>query len=235
MAKCLYCGQEIKPNKKYCSNKCQNDFLNKVDYENKTRICKKCNEIKSFNDFSYRNKEGKLNSFCKKCAAEKMQNYREKNKERHLEYRKERRKNNPEIYREHDRKRRLNPVRKISENVSRGIRYRVSKNGRRSFRDVLPYSVEELFERLKETLPKGLTWEYYIEHTNEYDIDHIIPQSLYNFESVNDEEFLKCWDLKNLRVISKRDNTSKSNFLDIELIKENKIEHLLPKGLKLDE
>lgn len=230
---CLYCGKEIAENRKYCNNVCQNNFQNKVDFKNKTRLCKKCNEIKSFDDFSPRNKKGDLNSICKKCNADKMSKYREKNHERHLEYRRNKRKQNLERYREYDRKRREDPVRKIGENISRGIRYHISKNGKSTF-DVLPYSIEELFDRLKETLPDGISWEFYLENTDNFHIDHIIPQSIYNFESVEDEEFLKCWNLRNLRVIPKDENISKNGRLIPELIKENDIQDLLPKGVRIE-
>ena len=94
-------------------------------------------------------------------------------------------------------------------------------------------SFEELIKRLTETLPKGITWEYYSNNTNKFDIDHIIPQSIYNFDSVESKEFLKCWDLRNLRILSKSENISKSNKLITELIKENKLENLLPEGLNI--
>lgn len=46
-----------------------------------------------------------------------------------------------------------------------------------------------------------LTWTW--------NIDHIIPQSLLPFSSMNDENFKKCWSLNNLRPLS-----SKKNILD---------------------
>jgi hypothetical protein len=230
---CLYCGKEIVKGRKYCNNSCQNNFQNKVDLNNKARLCKKCNEIKSFNEFSPRNKEGDLSSICKKCNAEKMSIYRRKNHKRHLEYRRNIRKENSEKYKEYDKKRRENPVRKISENISRSIRYHISKNGKSTF-DILPYTIEELFNRLKKTLPEGITWENYLENTNSFHIDHIIPQSIYTFESIEDEEFLKCWNLRNLRIISKKENISKNGRLIPELIKENGIQDLLPKGVKIE-
>lgn len=199
----------------------------------KTKLCNKCKETVSVNDFSPRNKKGDLNSICKSCSAEKMRLYRKKNHKRHLEYRRKRRVDNPEMYVEYDRKRRENPVRRISDNISRGIRYHISKNGKSTF-DILPYTIEELIERLKDTLPEGMNWERYLESTYEYNIDHIIPQNIYNFNSVEDEEFLKCWDLRNLRIITKEENVRKKDKLLPELIKENQIQDLLPKGIKIE-
>ncbi len=46
-----------------------------------------------------------------------------------------------------------------------------------------------------------LTWTW--------QIDHIIPQSILQYSSVNDDTFKKCWSLDNLRPLS-----SKQNILD---------------------
>lgn len=233
---CLYCNKELvggRSGRKYCDNICSNSHTFKIDYKNRTKLCKRCEEIKSFDDFSPRNKKGDLNSLCKKCSALKSAEHRKKNHESHLEYRRNRRKENPERFRELDKKRREDPIRKISENISRGIKYHISKDGKSTF-DILPYTIEKLFERLKETLPDGISWEYYLDNTDIFHIDHIIPQSIYNFKRVEDEEFLKCWDLNNLRIISKKENISKNGILFPELVKKYNIEHLLPKGIIIE-
>jgi 5-methylcytosine-specific restriction endonuclease McrA len=64
--------------------------------------------------------------------------------------------------------------------------------------------------------------------TKEIHIDHIIPKSLYRFESYKDEEFKKCWNMRNLRPIEARPNQQKHNKLHMELVKEFQIQDLLP-------
>jgi hypothetical protein len=71
-------------------------------------------------------------------------------------------------------------------------------------------------------------WNDYAIHRASYNIDHIIPCALYNFSNLQDIK--KCWNPKNLRLLSKIENIKKSNKFDINLIKQYKIEHLLPEG-----
>jgi hypothetical protein len=61
-------------------------------------------------------------------------------------------------------------------------------------------------------------------------VDHIIPVSL--FDHKDKIEIKKCWNLRNLRYLPAAENISKSNTLDIKLIKEYDIEDLLPKTWK---
>lgn len=113
---------------------------------------------------------------------------------------------------------------KLKSNVSRAIRGALkraggSKNGE-TFLKYVSYSIKELrghLEGLFETWmswgnwgvydPK--TWDDNDQSTWTWQIDHIIPQSLFNFSSMKDEEFHKCWSLNNLRPLS-----AKQNFLD---------------------
>ena len=72
-------------------------------------------------------------------------------------------------------------------------------------------------------------WEYYCNGENIH-IDHIIPVSAYDFN--NPEEIKKCWNPKNLRLLSAYENVKKSNIFDFDLIKKYDIEHLLPENIK---
>ena len=53
-----------------------------------------------------------------------------------------------------------------------------------------------------------MTWDNYGEY---WHIDHIKPQSLFNFESFEDDEFKECWALDNLQPLSAEENRKKSN------------------------
>lgn len=232
MGVCLYCGKEFikgRAGKKFCDEYCANSYRHTIDYVNKTKLCKKCGIIKPFSEFRNVRKDV-MDSYCRLCHNEKQRLHRDKNSEYLKEYRRNLRLKNLDRYRELDKERRNKPERKISENISRGIRYHIKKGGKHVF-DILPYTIEELINRLKETLPSGYTWEDYMRNDGSFHIDHIIPQSLYKYENVEDEEFQKCWNLQNLRLLSKKDNMVKKDFFDKDLIIENGIQHLLPKGI----
>ena len=64
--------------------------------------------------------------------------------------------------------------------------------------------------------------------TKKIHLDHIIPKSLYKFESYEDEEFKKCWNMRNLRPVEARTNLKKHNKLLMELVIEYEIQDLLP-------
>jgi hypothetical protein len=62
-----------------------------------------------------------------------------------------------------------------------------------------------------------------------YHIDHIIPCAVYDFN--NPEDIKKCWNPKNLRIITAEENRKKNDKLDFDLIKKYNIEYLLPDSL----
>lgn len=46
-----------------------------------------------------------------------------------------------------------------------------------------------------------------------------------------DKEFLKCWNIQNLRIITGAENEDKKNKLDFELIKKYDLFDLLPENI----
>ena len=111
-------------------------------------------------------------------------------------------------------KRLSTPQGKLYNNISRNIYDRLksrnlSKNGKSTL-DFLPYTINELKQHLeKQFLPK-MTWDNY---GSEWHIDHIVPDSLWDYKSTDDYEFQKCWSLQNLRPMWAKDNLEKSNNL----------------------
>jgi len=73
--------------------------------------------------------------------------------------------------------------------------------------ELLPYSLDELITHLERQFTSGMSWDNY----GEWHVDHIIPMSKFNITSVNDESFLECWSLNNLRPLWAKDNLSKNN------------------------
>jgi hypothetical protein len=50
-----------------------------------------------------------------------------------------------------------------------------------------------------------MNWENY---GNYWHIDHIVPHSIFQYTSMEDESFMKCWALSNLRPLEAKQNMS---------------------------
>ena len=100
---------------------------------------------------------------------------------------------------------------KLKNNFSRSIRCRLekrlsSKNGKSTF-TFLPYTIDKLMKHLEKQFQQGMTWKNH--GLFGWHIDHIIPDCSFNYKSVEDEEFQKCWALSNLQPLWAKDNLSK--------------------------
>lgn len=112
------------------------------------------------------------------------------------------------------------PAFKLRKIVSASVRHFLNKEGkikRGSILEYLPYSIEELkyyISGLFESWMNWNNWKPYDPNTwNDNDpttwtwnLDHIIPQSKLPYTSMEDENFKKCWALKNLRPYSAKQN-----------------------------
>lgn len=106
-------------------------------------------------------------------------------------------------------KRRLHPNCRICKSMSGRIRDCIKKN-RKTWLKYVPYSIDELMERLKSTWTEGMSWENY--GVRGWHIDHIRPISSFNITSYECEDFKKCWALENLRALWARDNLIKNSY-----------------------
>jgi len=84
------------------------------------------------------------------------------------------------------------------------------KKSTKHWEDTVGYTVDDLVKRLKKTLPEGVTWKVFMENRNDYHIDHIIPQSVFNYETEGDMDFKRCWALSNLQILPALENIKKS-------------------------
>ena len=124
--------------------------------------------------------------------------------------------NNPEKVKELSKKRRENPQYRIGSKISNGIynamkKRSSSKKGRSSFNDILSYSVEDLLCHLESLFEEGMTWENHGQGEDKWQIDHVIPDSWFDYENFEDEEFQKSWALENLQPMWANENISKNN------------------------
>jgi len=105
-----------------------------------------------------------------------------------------------EVNRRNQQKHIQDPTNKLSSQMSWDIRNRlrqrsISKN-RRHWEDLVDFTVEALKQHLESLFEPGMNWD---NHTlNGWHIDHKIPVCSFNFKSVEDPEFKKCWALENL-------------------------------------
>jgi len=90
----------------------------------------------------------------------------------------------------------------------------ISKNGRK-WEDLVGYTLEELKAHLESLWEPWMNWGnhgvYRKDGPKTWQIDHIIPSSLFNYNSPDDEEFKTCWSLKNLQPKEARKNILKGN------------------------
>ena len=141
-----------------------------------------------------KNNRDKLNSYHKE--------WRENNIDKHRETKRE--------YQKH--KRHTDPIYKLISNFRTAIyqvlkENNVTKNGH--YFDVLKYTPEELISHLESKFIDGMTWDNY----GEWHVDHVKPISSFNIIEIGDEEFMKCWVLKNLQPLWGVENIKKSNKL----------------------
>jgi hypothetical protein len=108
-------------------------------------------------------------------------------------------------------KRNTNSSHKLRVNVSRAIRKMLNgeqKSG--SCMAYLPFSIQQLKEHLESKFDEKMNWDNYGSY---WDVDHIYPQSLLQYDNMQHENFLKTWSLDNLQPLSKIENIKKSNKL----------------------
>lgn len=90
---------------------------------------------------------------------------------------------------------------KLNRNLSTAI-YMALKGAKagRHWEDLVDYNLQQLKEHLENQFTPEMNWNNYGSY---WEIDHIIPQNTFNFETENDKDFKICWSLANLRPLEK--------------------------------
>ena len=129
--------------------------------------------------------------------SEACKRYEKKNKERRLLIQAEKRKH---------------PKRKIRDCMSGRISKALKrKKAGKSWNKLVDYTLEELMNHLEKQFKPGMAWN----NKNKWHIDHKKPISSFNFTSPNDEEFKKCWALKNLQPLWAEENLRKGAKMEV--------------------
>ncbi len=162
--------------------------------------CKKCNQIKSLNDF-YKKGKKYYREICKECSKKSLKIYGLKwdknNKDWYIKYRKE--------YR----------TRKYVK-IKQRLRHRIwtvlkNKTKSASTIELIGCNIENLISRLESKFKEGMTWKNY----GKWEIDHIKPCS--SFDLTKSEEQRKCFNYKNLQPLWQSENRKKYNKLNSEV------------------
>ena len=112
----------------------------------------------------------------------------------------------------------------ISRNIGKALKRNNNNKNGVSCLKCIGYTIRDLKIHLELQFNESMSWENYGSY---WHIDHIIPQSYFNYESMDSEEFQKCWTLENLRPLEAKENMIKGNKLDEKLIIEKGLQHLL--------
>ena len=155
----------------------------------------------------------------KEYMSNKSKNWYSKNKEHVKEYHKTWRENNKDKWRkskrEYEKTRKSNdPVYKLVGNFRTAIYTVLKENNVKKFGhyfDILGYSQENLINHLENQFDDKMSWENY----GKWHVDHKLPITFFNFTSIEDEEFKKCWSLDNLQPMWGSENISKSNRINL--------------------
>lgn len=110
----------------------------------------------------------------------------------------------------------------IRTTINSWLKQNKSSKNNNSFLQFVSWSLEELKLHLKSLFKPWMNWNNYGQYllknwkdedlaTWKWNVDHIIPQSLLPYASMEDENFKKCWALENLRPLSAKENLLKGN------------------------
>lgn len=160
----------------------------------------------------------------KKYMKEYNKKYYQENKEREKERaRKDREQNKDRVNKTKRRcekqRRKEDACYRLRCNVSSLIRVFFKKQKKikeNSILKYLPYTMEELKQHLEKQFEDWMNWGNYGKYEKDkkkWNIDHIIPQSLLPYDSMEHPNFLKCWALENLRPLEIIENFKKGNKL----------------------
>jgi len=172
--------------------------------------------IKEYHKQYYKNHEEYIKKYNKQYCKDNYEYIKERKKQwqkKNPEYMKKYRKDNAEHHKQYMKHRRKIDLKiNINHNISGAI-YKSIKGNKvgRHWEDLVGYTLSDLIRRLKKTMPKGYNWDNFLR--GELHIDHIIPKSVFDFDSSNQINFQKCWSLKNLQLLPAKENRIKHDKL----------------------
>ena len=182
-------------------------------FEGRCKICaaeyQKSYKKENKEELNEKDKEYKK-EYLKRPEVKKRRNELARNqskKQSHKDKKKQRLANDPQYKIRH----------RISTRIYQELKKKGSSKQGKSILNFLPYTIAELklhLERLFEPWMNWDNWGIYLpekwidedQSSWKWNIDHVIPHSHFSYISMEDEDFLKCWDLSNLRPLSAKQN-----------------------------
>ncbi|OKP79769.1 hypothetical protein BTE77_06675 [Ensifer adhaerens] len=164
--------------------------------------------------------EGRGQLYCAECrkVADKArgERWRQNNPERYAQMRSEadkRRDESPAYQewrknygREYTAKKRTNPRERLDHRISQLIRGGLRNKNGRTWESLVGFSVDELYTHLERQFLPGMSWE----NIGDWHVDHILPRSMFSYETADCPDFKACWAITNLRPLWAEDNLKKS-------------------------
>jgi hypothetical protein len=184
--------------------------------EEYSKICTKCSLLKSLNDFprDKRLSDGRATQ-CSVCVNAAIREIAKRNPEKAKARCKRWRDENPEKNRAAERIRShrkiSTPKGALSDRMSSGI-YNALKQKKNGYKweSLVGYTTDDLKQHIEKHFYDDMSWD----NRDKWHIDHIIPKSVFNYETAEDLDFKRCWALENLRPMWMVDNIRKYNHLE---------------------
>lgn len=190
-------------------------------------------EIKKYQEEYRKNHKEERKIYDQKRYSENVEYFVEKNANYYLQNAEDRKNDGKEYYKNNKetafkynrvyiKKRRNNDVgfnlrSQISKRVAETLKNNNSSKNGKSIFDFLQYTMNELKEHLEAQFEPWMNWNNYGKYNSKvwddndsttwiWNLDHIIPQSLLSYSSMEEDNFKKCWSLENLRPLSAKQN-----------------------------
>lgn len=101
------------------------------------------------------------------------------------------------------------PQHMLSKNMRRSIGDGLcGRKNRRTWYSLVGYTLEDLKKHLEKQFDENMSWDNYGKY---WHVDHIRPQSSFNYVLPTDDDFIKCWALENLQPLEAMENQRKYN------------------------
>lgn len=221
--KCTKCGQikpldEFPPDKKHsdgrasgcrvCGRAACKRWADGHKDSIRARVIKNKEHIAARNRVRWLNNKEKLYQQHRawvKANPIKMKEYGEAWRQRNIEHARD-------LARKAAARRTKTPEGRLRNVVSNGLRQTLAKGskGRQHWEFLVGYTVHQLKHHLEKQFKPGMSWDNY----GEWEIDHKIPLSAFNFKTPDDIDFKRAWALKNLQPLWMPENRSKKDHMD---------------------
>jgi hypothetical protein len=191
----------------------------------KTKKCAECEEEKTIENFYKKSgRENQWQSYCKPCHLKRNKEAKKRNPNTKLQAKKQWKKwsskEENKIKRKEYQKRyyaersKREPFYKLKTRMGSWILQAIKNNNgfkEGSVWEYLPYTPQQLKEHLENQFEDWMTWENHGHGEGYWQVDHIYPQSLLPYDSLEHPNFQKCWALENLQPLCAVKNRAKSN------------------------